>query len=802
MRSYLLLILTIFLAVTEIKAQSIASIEWQSAFGGSEIDSCRDIEETSDGGAIFIGDTRSSDGDVSNFNGDRDYWIVKTDSNGTIEWESAFGGTDDDFGTSIEQTSDGGYIAIGSSKSTDGDISNPVGIFNIWVIKLNSAGVIEWEKSYGGSLGNLGASIKEIPSGGYIFAGQSNSIDGDVTSNNGNYDMWVVKIDVNGTIVWENSYGGSDFDYASDVHPTTDGGYVISGTTLSNDGDVTGFHGTRDFWVVKTDQFGNIEWQNALGGSGYDTSSSVVETLDNGFLVFGTTGSYDGDVTHNHPGSDMWLVKLLPNGQIDWQNSYGSNYADNGFYASQTQDGNYFISGRAYIGGDVTGNNGNYDYWIATLTPTGQIIWQDSYGGSETERDGKAKETSDGGFIMGGTTSSNDGDVSGFNGYRDFWVVKLSEPQAITLIPDPNFEQKLQDLGFDTDNEINGRVFTDDINTAQSLNVNNSNIQSLVGIQDFTALESLSFSGNPVTTIDITSNTLLESLFCENTNLTSIDVTSNPALIELFATNNLLSAIDLSQNTVLQTLAISENSISNLDLSQNQNLIQLEVEDNLLTNLNISANNALELIIASNNNLTSIDVSQNFLLNGLWLANNQIEAINIELNTSLTHLSLEENSISALDVSNNNQLMLLRCSDNNLEGLNIKNGNSIGITELQVQNNPNLECIQVDTGIPGNIPAGWQYDPDVIFSDDCENLSISNFNKTDIVLYPNPASDIIHIQTNILDEKLIFKIFTVNGQLVTEGVGSKIDFRNVNRGVYFISINTGSNTQTFKAIKK
>ncbi len=736
-------------------------IEWQHAFGGSDIDACRDIEETLDNGSVFIGNTRSNDGDVSNLHGDRDYWIVKTNAQGDIQWERTFGGTDDDFGTAIEQTSDGGYIAIGTSKSTDGDISNPKGNYDMWVVKLSEAGTLEWEKSYGGSLGEFAASIKEIPSGGYILAGQSNSVDGDVTPNNGDYDFWVVKIDINGTIIWEHSYGGSDFDYASDIQTTTDNGFIISGTTLSNNGDVSGYHGGRDFWVVKIDQNGNLQWQKALGGSDWDASYSIAETSEGNYLVIGETNSFDGDVTHNYLGKDIWVVKLSSSGQLEWQNSFGSNAHDEGNYISQTQDGNYLISGSAATGGDVTGNNGNYDYWIAKLDPNGTILWQDSYGGSESERYAVAKETLDGGIIISGTTLSDDGDVSDYHGNYDFWVVKLSKSIATTLIPDPIFEQTLIDLEIDTDNTINGQVFTADIENINSLDVSGKNISELTGIEDFSALISLE---------------------CQN---------------------NSLSSLNVLQNNQLQYLDASNNQLINIDLSQNPLLIQLGLNDNQLPVVDVSSNTQLTGIFLENNFLNSLNVLNNQFLESLWVRNNQINSLNLNSNTNLTQLSIENNQIETLDLSINNVLNLVRCNDNNLSALSIKNGNTLSIIDFDSRNNLNLLCVEVDANAVGNIPQNWQYDSGANFLEDCTLGYTENNIENSIIIFPNPTSQklTVKVKNNIEIQKLT--VANIAGQIIKNSkMIESLDVSSLKAGLYFLKIKTNEGTITKKIIKE
>ncbi|MDR2353872.1 MAG: hypothetical protein LBF22_12115 [Deltaproteobacteria bacterium] len=227
------------------------NIEWQKSFGGSGSDEVRSIQITPDGGYIIAGLSLSNDSDVTGNHGKNDSWIVKLDFQGTIQWQKSLGGSDDDETRSIQITSDGGYIIAGESSSNDGDLTGNHGHYDAWIVKLDSQGTIQWQKSLGGSYEDAASSIQITSDGGYIIAGTSTSKDGDVTVNHGEFDAWIVKLDSQGTIQWQKSLGGSEWDVSSSIQITSDGGYIIAGYSRSNDGDVTVNHGERDFWIVK-----------------------------------------------------------------------------------------------------------------------------------------------------------------------------------------------------------------------------------------------------------------------------------------------------------------------------------------------------------------------------------------------------------------------------------------------------------------------------------------------------------------------------------------------------------------------
>ncbi|NLY22597.1 MAG: T9SS type A sorting domain-containing protein [Bacteroidales bacterium] len=228
----------------------------------------------------------------------------------TIEWQKCLGGSNDDWAYSIQQTSDGGYIVAGETWSNDGDVSGNHGGGDYWVVKLNSSGDILWQICLGGTNVDVAYSIQQTSDEGFIVAGYTCSNEGDVSGNHGNSDYWVVKLNSSGTIEWQKCLGGTDGDYANSIQQTSDGGFIVAGQTYSNDGDVSGNHGGSDAWVVKLNSSGNILWQKCLGGTGWDWENSIQQTSDGGFIVAGYTNSNDGDVSGNHGSKDYWVVKL------------------------------------------------------------------------------------------------------------------------------------------------------------------------------------------------------------------------------------------------------------------------------------------------------------------------------------------------------------------------------------------------------------------------------------------------------------------------------------------------------------
>ncbi len=424
-RSLFALLLLFIAAYSHAQAPTI---QWQRSLSGSAYDIGRIATHTTDGGYIVTGTTGSADGNVTGSNGNNDFWIAKLNDTGALQWQRALGGSGSDESLIIRQTADGGYITIGQTRSNDSDIIFTHGLADIWVVKLNDTGAILWQKTYGGSSLDYGYSIMATPSGGYIIAASTYSTDGDITANHGNYDAWILKINDTGAIQWQRSYGGSNEEIATTITTTTDGGYIFAGQTQSYNGDVSGNHGMFDYWVVKLNDTGGITWQKTLGGSGADNQPwTIYQTPEGGYITAGFSQSTDGDVTGNHGGKDYWVVKLSSAGALEWQRSYGGSGDDWGRGMAPVIGGGYVLCGNSNsTDGDVTGNHGDYDFWILKIDDTGAIMWKQSYGGTGADNPFSLGQITDGGYIVAGQSSSNNGDVSGNHGNYDYWIVKLT----------------------------------------------------------------------------------------------------------------------------------------------------------------------------------------------------------------------------------------------------------------------------------------------------------------------------------------------------------------------------------------
>ena len=293
MKRVLLINFVFIVTVLTTVAQTAPAIQWQNAIGGKTMGYVNYMTPTKDSGYIAVGSADSVNGvNISNYHGNTDVWVAKLDGHCNIIWQKCFGGSNNEWGYKAEQTKDGGYIIAGETGSTDGDVSGDHGGGDFWILKLDNTGNLQWQKCFGGSREETPNAIIQTNDGSYIVVGATSSNDGDVTGfhqigQSINDDGWVVKMDSVGNLQWQKCLGGSDDDEMFDCQKTNDGGYIVAGGTASNDGDVTGLHGDVDAWVVKLTNKGVIEWQKCYGGSAHDYAIAILKTPDSGYLIGG-----------------------------------------------------------------------------------------------------------------------------------------------------------------------------------------------------------------------------------------------------------------------------------------------------------------------------------------------------------------------------------------------------------------------------------------------------------------------------------------------------------------------------------
>lgn len=376
---------------SHVRADTLPTIDWSKTFGGPGSDWGESIQITSDGCYIIVGSTNS-------FGlGKSDVYLIKTDPEGNLEWNRTYGGSRYDEGCSVQETADGGYIIAGGTDSFGQDA-------DVYLIKTDSEGNMLWNKTYGGSNSDVGTSVQITSDGGYIIVGSTKS-DTDA-------DVYMIKTDQKGNMLWNKTYGGFDEDRGRSVRVTGDGGFIIVGYTRSFGS------GKSDVYLIKTDSEGNMLWSKTFGGSKADWGNSIQITNDGGYIIAGdhvSLGEGEGA-----GGSDVYLIKTDSDGRLQWKKTYGdardetgSSIDESGYSVQVTGDGGYVIVGDRYLGL-------NRDIFLVLTDSNGHELWRQNYGSPLADVGKSVQVTSDGGCIIAGSTDSNSPNVF------DVYLVKIS----------------------------------------------------------------------------------------------------------------------------------------------------------------------------------------------------------------------------------------------------------------------------------------------------------------------------------------------------------------------------------------
>lgn len=348
-----------------------------------------------------------------------------------VAWVKTFGGSGEEDANSIAATPDGGYIVLGYTQSSDGDITDKTtSDSDLWVLKLTSEGLVSWSKTYGGSEDERGTAIIPTNDGGYLLSAYTRSSDGDISENAGFYDYWLVKLNASGDLQWEKTFGYAGNDQANSVIQTADGGYLMAGfldVTASggqgNEGGRSLRHGVGEFWAIKTDSNGNFLWSRYFGGTDNDRAYAVIEADNGDLIMVGNTESDDFDIVNPRGSYDFWAVRITSEGEPVWAKNYGGSGAEIAYDIFKSQDGNYLITGDTRSNDqDVTNALGNADAWLIKIDNNGQLLWQKNHGGSQFDTGRAVTELNNSSIFVSGTSRSDDFHVGGNNGQSDFWL--------------------------------------------------------------------------------------------------------------------------------------------------------------------------------------------------------------------------------------------------------------------------------------------------------------------------------------------------------------------------------------------
>lgn len=414
----------------------LGEVAWIKTFGGTGEETAQAIISTLDGGYAVLGFTNSTDGDIQNKSIPvNDYWLLKFDAEGNLQWNKTYGGSKDDRGQSLVQTQDGGFALTGYAMSDDGDGSVNNGFHDNWVIKVDAQGELQWEKSFGFSGHDHSYDIIETLDSGLFFTGfldiTSARADG-LTEKHGSLtrhgvgEFWGTKIDATGALQWRGYFGGTNNDRAHAVVQSDDGGFVMTGFSESNDFDISSTQGSYDFWMVKIDSNGNLLWERSFGGSGIEISYDIAKTSDGGYVITGNTFSTDGDIAKNKGESDIWLVKVDKDGKMIWEHTYGGSGFDAAQAVIASKNGGYFIVGNSKsTNKDTTANYGENDIWLIKTDASGNLVWQKSFGGSGFDFGFDVVDHPDGSIVLVGKMASSDVEGVVSKGKSDIVMIKV-----------------------------------------------------------------------------------------------------------------------------------------------------------------------------------------------------------------------------------------------------------------------------------------------------------------------------------------------------------------------------------------
>lgn len=457
-------------------------ILWEKSYGGKHSDYLFDAQPTPDYGFILAGSSLSkkTGNKTDDGNGDLDYYIWKMDEKGNLDWQKSFGGSGADLLQSIRLTKDGGFILAGTSDSQKGVHKKDScrGHEDFWIIKLNAKGAEQWQRTIGGSGQELLQSIIPTSDGGYIVGGSSSSnksgklhnglddLFGKKENSYGGLDYFVVKLDNKGEIEWQKSYGGQYADELRSIVQARDGGFLLGGSSNSPDSGNKNekSYGESDYWILKLDQKGEVEWQKTYGGAGDDQLQSVLQSKDGNYLLAGSSSSGTGGNKNasNGKGSDFWLIKIDPIGEILWQETYDIGKADLLTTIQENADGSLLLGGHAQT--EVSDSKkkdreGINDYVLIKTNDKGEEQWTQTVGSGGEDILRKAIETRDGGYLLAGTsTGTASRDRNSGQGRNDFWVVKLKDKKKkeekknpIEAYPNPTLQYSNVIVGYEFD---------------------------------------------------------------------------------------------------------------------------------------------------------------------------------------------------------------------------------------------------------------------------------------------------------------------------------------------------------------
>jgi hypothetical protein len=416
---------------TENPATNSNKIEFIKTFGGSKNDVLQSVVKTSDGGYATLGYTQSNDGDINNKNNeDFDFWLMKFAADDTLLWSKTYGGTNDDRGTDIITTNDGGFALLGYSKSADGDVTLNAGAQDFWILKISNTGAILWQKTFGYAGADTGTALLQTKDNGFLVTGvldvsASNGQGNSKSAKHAGGDIWVLKLASNGSLEWSKYFGGSFTDIPFGVVETSDNEYIIAASSDSRDFDISNNKGSYDFWILKVASDGILVWEKSFGGSEIDEPRAISATNDGNFMIVGDTRSSDKDISNNNGGADLWMLKISTNGILIWEKTIGATSFDVARSISKTDDHGFIIAGNSRSSDADFTNRGQNDAWILKVDISGNVVWKKFIGGSENDLLFDVVQLNNQSIIAIGESTSANGDIIENKGFSDALIIKI-----------------------------------------------------------------------------------------------------------------------------------------------------------------------------------------------------------------------------------------------------------------------------------------------------------------------------------------------------------------------------------------
>jgi hypothetical protein len=401
--------------------------------GGSKNEAFNAVTKTTDGGYIVAGYTQSNDGDlISKANISFDFLVSKFSLENTLEWQKTYGGSEDDSASAIIQTLGGGFAVLGTSKSSDLEVSANAGSQDFWLLKLSSNGNLLWEKSFGFLGADYGTALLETKDGGFLITGvldvsasngQGNAKSAEIQHAGGDY--WAIKTDQAGNLEWSRFFGGSFTEVPLGIIETDDNNFILVGSSDSNDFNISNSKGSYDFWITKLAPNGNLIWEKSFGGTQIDEAKAITNTNDGNFLIVGDTRSKDKDVSVNNGAADVWILKISTEGNLIWEKTIGGSNFDVARAVYRTQDNGFLIAGSSRSLDNGFENKGQNDALILKIDDSGNLLWQKTFGGSEIDFLYGVVELNNTAIVAVGESSSSNQDIINNKGFTDALIIQI-----------------------------------------------------------------------------------------------------------------------------------------------------------------------------------------------------------------------------------------------------------------------------------------------------------------------------------------------------------------------------------------